>query len=513
MRATRDASFGLALLSRIEGDVIEGRTGVRMGGEELRTAVASWARAFSRETRDAAAGRPIFLALELTLESVLAYLGALASGRAVLTLDAKEWTRKAPELIAHASPALCWLPARLKDAQWAGRETVAAVQGASFATEAPDGAENAGDSGPEAGDPPGASPVRLLAPTSGSTGQPAIVKITDRNLAANTVDIIASQGLHAHDCALLCLPLNYCFGASVLHTHLWAGGSVVIDDRLMFAEKILDAIDRYGCTSFAGVPTSYTFLQHHSRVLERAFPTLRRWLQAGGYLAASVVHAFRQAHPHAAFMVMYGQTEATSRIAAFAVEGDYPLGCVGYPLASLQVDVRQPETGLPCETGQEGEVWVHGESVSAGYLHDEQRQAQRFAAGWLNTGDLGCMLGDGRLCITGRAASFIKVRGRRVGSQEVEYLIWEQFSVQSCACPVPDQALGEVIGLCLNIDVSDGAHGTGELNEQWRKKVRSVFPAYWDLGPVRCDRLPLTSNGKVDRRQCQHLLSAQWSSR
>lgn len=511
MHSIRDANFGRALLSRIEGAVIEGRTGARMGGAELRAAVESWASAFSRETREAAVAQPIFLALELTLESALAYLGALASGRVILTLDAKEWARKAPDLIAHASPALCWLPARLKDTKWTGCEDVAVVQGTFFTVDALDGPDIIENFGHDMAACPVVSSVRLLAPTSGSTGQPAIVRITDRNLAANTIDIIASQGLHAHDCALLCLPLNYCFGASILHTHLWAGGSVVIDDRLMFAEKMLDAIDQYGCTSFAGVPTSYTFLQRHSRVLQRTFPSLRRWLQAGGYLAASVVHAFRKAHPNAAFMVMYGQTEATSRIAAFTVEGDYPQGCVGYPLASLQVEIRQVETGLPCEIGQEGEVWVHGESVSAGYLHDEERQRQRFTAGWLNTGDLGCMLEDGRLSITGRAASFIKIRGRRVGSQEVENLIWERFSIQSCACPIPDPALGEVIGLCLNIDMSDETGEVGELNEQWQGKVRSAFPTYWDLGPVLCHRLPLTSNGKVDRRQCQHLLNARWS--
>lgn len=509
MHSIRESGFGQALLSRIKGDVIEGRTGARIGGAELRAAVDSWATAFARKAQEAGGAGPVFLALELTLESVLAYLGALASGRTVLTLDAKEWVRKAPGLIEHVQPALCWLPARLKDESWMGREAAVVVRGAFFTADTRETANISEGFEGHADKRPGLQSVRLLAPTSGSTGRPAIVKITDQNLTTNTRDIIASQGLGSQDRALLCLPLNYCFGASVLHTHLWAGGSVVVDDRLMFAEKILDALNQYGCTSFAGVPTSYTFLQQHSRVLGRSFQTLRRWLQAGGYLAASVVHAFREAHPDAAFMVMYGQTEATSRIAAFTVDGDYPQGCVGYPLASLRVEIRRADTGLPCEVSREGAVWVRGESVSAGYLYDGQRQEQRFVGGWLDTGDVGYLLGDGRLCITGRAAGFIKIRGRRVGSQEIEELIWERFSVQSCACPVSDEALGEIIGLYLNIETTD-VRETGDLRAHWVGQLQSIVPKHWDLGPVLCGPLPLTSNGKVDRRQCQHLLNSQW---
>lgn len=510
MYFTRNENFGRTLLSRIVGDVIEGRTGARVGGAELRAEIELWAKAFARKMHETAGAGPIFLALELTLESVLAYLGALASGRAILVVDAKEWARKAPELIEHVRPVLCWLPARLKTEGWTGCEMVV-VRGKPLTADLQDSADTVGDLDSDIEGFANIRPVRLLAPTSGSTGRPAIVKITDRNLEINTRDIIASQGLRAQDCALLCLPLSYCFGASILHSHLWAGGSIVVDDRLMFAEKILDAINQYGCTSFAGVPTSYTFLQHHSSVLERSLPTLKRWLQAGGYLAASVVHAFRQAHPNVAFMIMYGQTEATARITTFAVQGDYPLGCVGYPLASLQVEIRQIETERPCATGQEGEIWVRGESVSAGYVHDGQRQERRFVAGWLNTGDVGYLLEDGLLCITGRSTNFIKIRGRRIGCQEVEDLIFDQLSVHSCACAIPDQALGEIIGLYLNINMPD-AKELGQLDELWSGRIRSVFPKHWDFGPVLFGPLPLTSNGKVDRLQCQHLLSGQWSS-
>jgi len=503
MPAAHDDNFGRALLSRIRGEVIEGRSGVRMAAADLQSSISLWANAFSKEAKASEKSGPILLALELTLESVVAYLGALASGYPVLPIDAKEWARQAPALIEIMRPVLCWLPEKLKNKDIFDCRSVPIIQGKFFSLDLQENADMLEIPSKGACDHSSEMPIRLYAPTSGSTGLPAIVKVTDQNLIVNTNDIVDSQNLGPDDCALLCLPLSYCFGASVLHTHLWAGGSVVIDDRLMFVEKVLDSMNRYGCTSFAGVPTSYTFLQQHSQALERTFPTLKRWLQAGGYLASSVVHAFRAAHPHIVFMIMYGQTEATSRIATFAVEGDYPQGCVGYPMASLRVEIRQPDMQLPCEVGQQGVVWVKGESVSAGYMHSAT--GQKFVDGWLNTGDIGYLLADGRLCITGRETGFIKIRGRRVGSQEVEALVWKNFSLQCCACAIPDQVQGEVIGLYLDIQPHD-FDDTHRLDLEWNQRVRSVLPAHWSLGSMAFGSLPLTPNGKIDRVRCQELL-------
>jgi len=369
-------------------------------------------------------------------------------------------------------------------------------------------------------------------PTSGSTGDSALVRVTDSNLLANTADIVASQELNQGDKALLCLPLNYCFGASVLHTHLWVGGSVVIDDRMMFPEKILDSIEGERCTTFAGVPTSFLFLQARSSILQREFPSLRLWLQAGGHLAADVVHAFRKAHRNVAFTVMYGQTEATSRIAAFIVDGEYPYGCVGHPMASLDLEIRDSDgtTGASCT---EGEVWIRGASVCEGYFGDSERGAAKHINGWLNTGDIGYIHEDGRLCITGRADGFIKIRGRRVSCLEIEEMVWRAFAVRSCACPIPDPSSGEVIGLLLeqqdqyaferggssNAPVAgqvgaghdDGVARTSEAD--WAGRVRSALPQRWDLGPVICGELPLTSSGKINRKACFMVLSKAGGNR
>lgn len=521
------SGFGIALLQRIEGEVAEGRTGQRLGGASLRYAVTRCARAF-----DEAAGEvpgPILLALELTLESVLAYLGALVAGRTLVPVDAKEWQQKGQELIDLLQPAVCWFPSRMT---WvpktASGRMLFGVELASVAVEEASDphAESVADDGDDL-----VAGVRIMVPTSGSTGKPSLVRVTDANLFANTADIVASQALSRQDKSLLCLPLNYCFGASVLHSHLWVGGSVVVDDRMMFPEKVLGSIEVERCTTFAGVPTSFLFLQTRSSVLQRKFPSLRLWLQAGGYLASSVVNVFREAHRNAAFAVMYGQTEATARIASFIVDGEYPYGCVGYPMASLKVEIRA-EDGTINAPGIEGDVWICGASVCAGYYGDPEREASKYVDGWLNTGDIGYLLEDGRLCITGRSDGFIKIRGRRVSSQEIEEMVWQAFAVRSCACAIPDPSSGEVIGLLLERqdqcafkpggssnalvaeEVDAGHDGVACASEaDWMERVRGALPQHWDLGPVICGELPLTSSGKINRKACFMVLAKAGGNR
>src|SRR5208337_4015505 len=130
-----------------------------------------------------------------------------------------------------------------------------------------------------------ASDLAALMATSGSTGVPRFVRVTHGNLIANTEAIIRSQHLGNDERAMQILPVNYCFGASVLHTHLYQGGGVVFDRRFMFPDKVLQSMAQLDCTTFAGVPTAYNVLLRRSNLRQMALPRLRRFLQAGGSLA------------------------------------------------------------------------------------------------------------------------------------------------------------------------------------------------------------------------------------
>ena len=113
---------------------------------------------------------------------------------------------------------------------------------------------------------------------------------------ANTESIIQYLGLTQRDRIMTVLPFHYCFGTSLLHTHLRVGGSLVIDSRFMYPEKVLQRMHETQCTGLAGVPSHYQILLRRSSIREMNFPNLRYVQQAGGHLAPSFIRELRQ-HP------------------------------------------------------------------------------------------------------------------------------------------------------------------------------------------------------------------------
>jgi acyl-CoA synthetase (AMP-forming)/AMP-acid ligase II len=337
-----------------------------------------------------------------------------------------------------------------------------------------------------------ASDLAALMATSGSTGIPRFVKVSHGNLIANTEAIIRSQRLATDERAMLILPVSYCFGASVMHTHLYQGGGVVFDRRFMFPDKVLRAIAQYCCSTFAGVPTAYNVLLRRSNIRRIEMPFLRRFLQAGGGLAPDRINEMRAAFPLSEFYVMYGQTEATARISCLEPERwDEKPGSVGRPLENLTVSIVD-EQGHALPAGQVGELRVKGPSICSGYLNDPEETRRVFRGGWLRTGDLARQDEEGYLWIEGRKGAFLKIRGTRVSFAEVEERVAAIPGVYECgACAVAHPEAGEALMLFIVPD--QGATITPE-------ELRHRLPAHWTLDSIRLvSELPKTSAGKIAR--------------
>jgi acyl-CoA synthetase (AMP-forming)/AMP-acid ligase II len=316
--------------------------------------------------------------------------------------------------------------------------------------------------------------------------------VSHANLTANTEAIVRSQKLLTDERAMLILPMSYCFGASVFHSHLYQGGGVVFDSRFMFPDKVLHAINRYQCTTFAGVPTVYNILLRRSNLRSIHMPGLRRFLQAGGPLAPQRVAEMRDTVPTAQFYVMYGQTEATARIACLdPAHLDAKLGSAGRPLDNLTVRIVD-EGGRDLPTGQTGEIIVSGPSITLGYLDEPEESGRVFQDGCLRTGDLGHLDADGYLWIDGRKANFLKIRGVRVSIAEVETRVASLPGVSECAASaVPHPEAGEALALYIVPD--QDASGLVD-------KVRRSLPTYWTCESINIvSQIPKTARGKVAR--------------
>lgn len=466
-------SPGSRLIDTASGEVFSGRevTGLILGfaagflGTGLRT------------------GDRILLGCALNPASAAAYLGAIYAGLVPVPVDERGLAVSGEALAVKTTAKAVWT-SRTGQHSWSQRRGLRQLAG-SFAgcspSDLPPALRVEGD-------------LAALMPTSGSTGQPRLVRVTHGNLIANTEAIIRSQRLGPDERAMLILPVSYCFGASVLHSHLYRGGGVVFDSRFTFPDTVLEAINEFGCTTFAGVPTAFNILLRRSSIRSLPLPGLRRFLQAGGPLAPGAVAEIRRLVPHAEFFVMYGQTEATARIACLPPERlTEKLGSAGLPLDNLTVRIAD-EAGRELPVGQPGEIWVRGPSICDGYFEDPEDTACKFQDGWLKTGDLASLDDDGFLWIQGRKADFIKIRGLRVGLAEVEARVAAVAGVCECAAVgTPHLEAGEALALFVVAD--PGA-------EDIAGKVRRALPPQWTCASVTlAAALPRTSNGKLDRSQ------------
>lgn len=335
--------------------------------------------------------------------------------------------------------------------------------------------------------------------TSGSTGRPRGVMITHRNIIANTDSIIEYLRLTGEDRIMAVLPFHYCFGASLLHTHLRVGGTVVVDQRFLYPEVILQRMIECRCTGFAGVPSHFQILLRNSSLRNKNFPDLRYVQQAGGCLAPNFIQELREALPNAEVFVMYGQTEATARLSYLPPSKlDSKLGSIGRGIPGVRLEVLG-ENGKPVRPGEVGEIAAWGANVAKGYWRDAGESAKTFSDGYLRTGDLATVDEDGFVFIVDRAKDFLKCGGERVSCRflEEQILAFEDV-VEAAVVGIPDDVLGESVKAFI---VPRGGSPEG-VEERLLRFCRSrLSPTQVPKQIVTMRALPKNSSGKVLKSQ------------
>lgn len=485
MRKSIESNFAARLLARLgkRSHLTSAPSGHTLRAKEIIASITACAAAF--QSAGMAPGDRVLISCGLNPATVIAYLGAMYGGLVAVPVEDRQLATLGELLFAKSGAKAIWVGKRIR-CNWAKQHKAILLEGdfdgkpACTVRPAPCSYDD----------------LAALMPTSGSTGVPRLVRVSHGNLIANTEAIVRSQSLAPDDSAMLILPVSYCFGASVMQTHLYQGGGVALDPRFMFPDKVLRAINTFGCTTMAGVPAVYNILLRRSNFKSIGVPSLRRFLQAGGALAPERIQEVSDTAPAAGFYVMYGQTEATARIACLPPDKlKSKLGSVGLPLDNLRVSIVDDE-GQELSIGRTGEIQVQGPSVCSGYFDDPEATQRKFGCGWVKTGDLGCVDGEGYLWLKGRKGEFAKIRGLRVGFAEVEQAIAAIPGVDECAATaVEHPEAGEALALFI---VEDGkSNGTVE-------RVRRALPPYWTCSSVNLvTELPKTVNGKIARSKLQ----------
>jgi long-chain acyl-CoA synthetase len=342
----------------------------------------------------------------------------------------------------------------------------------------------------------GGDDTALILYTSGTTGAPKGVTLTHGNLLANASAVVRYLALDERDSVLSILAFYYAYGASVLHTHLMSGACVVLAPNLLFPHLLMDTIARERITGFSGVPSTFALLLERVKLADYDLSSLRYLTQAGGAMSPVLTRRLRAALPHARLFVMYGQTEATSRLTWLPPERlDEKLGSVGIPVEGVELRIVH-EDGRDAAIGDIGEVRVRGANVMRGYWNNPEASSLVLVDGWLRTGDLGHLDADGVLWLAGRHSDMIKTGAHRVHPGDIEDVIAEMPGVSEVAVVgIDDAVLGQVIKAFV---VAPGLppNSENQIKAHCRERL-ATYKIPRDIAFVTA--LPRTASGKVRR--------------
>lgn len=452
-----------------------------------------------RTDRQYCPGDRVAVMLDNGPEFIAAYYGVLAAGGVVVPLPANiEWSRfERIARICRVKKVLCSRRTITRRTEIPTRECESIDLDASRSVTLPRAEPLMIDG----------QSLAMIMFTSGSSGDPKGVMLSDGNLLANTESILGYLPITQEDRALALLPFYHAFGHSIMQTHLLAGATMVVDGNMAFPNTVIDALEHHRATSFSAVPEGYYALLSMSDICDRELPHLRYMSVAGGALKPDCVAEVAGCIAPAEFYVMYGQTEAAARLAYLPAHlaRTHPdsMG-VAIPGVELRVLDGDGHEAVPNETG---ELCARGANVMLGYWNDPQGTGRVIRDGWLRTGDLVSRDEQGLFFVKARKNDLVKVQGFRIHPREVEEVISEHFpAVRIIVIPYQHQdttrlALYGITGI-VNPHIEDELRRVC-MRELPRHKIPSLVEVL--------TQPPLNASMKLDRaalrRRAEHRAS------
>jgi acyl-CoA synthetase (AMP-forming)/AMP-acid ligase II len=352
--------------------------------------------------------------------------------------------------------------------------------------------------------------------TSGTTGLPKGAMLTHRNLLAMTMNVYGDicPGLGPTDVVLHAAPLSHGSGLYALPNVAKAATNVILESKTFDPELVLATIEQHRVTNMFAAPTMVKRLVDNPAIERHDHRSLRVCIYGGGpMLVEDLKTAMRVLGP--CLVQLYGQAESPMTITYLphrdhvldgTAEQERRLASAGFARTDVEVRVVGPdETELP--PGEIGEIVTRSDLVMKGYWRNPQATAEAIRDGWLHTGDVGSMDGDGYLFIMDRSKDMIISGGENIYPREIEEVIIRHPAVREVAViGVPDATWGEAVKAL--VVVKPGVVLTGADVIAWCQEAVASYKKPKSVEFLA--ELPKNNYGKVLKRE---LRAAYWQGR
>jgi acyl-CoA synthetase (AMP-forming)/AMP-acid ligase II len=392
-------------------------------------------------------------------------------------------------------------PARRSTARWMA--TVTAAAGGD------DG--GGGDYEPE----PGRPAVILF--TSGSSGVPKAALLTHENLLSYVMETVEFAGADDDEALMLAAPPFHIAGVAAVLSSVYAGRRILPLAGFDPEGWLRRAREQRATHAFV-VPTMLArIVRTMAADPDLRVPTLRALSYGGARIALPVLEQALELFPSVDFVNAYGLTETSSTIAVLgpeehrlAMASTDPdvrrrLHSAGRPLPGVEVAIVGDD-GVAAGVGITGQIRVRGPQVSGRYLDSASGLDD---AGWLVTGDVGSLDGDGYLFVESRADDVIIKGGENLSPSEIEDVLLRHGRVVAAAVVgIPDPEWGETVAAAVVVEAGSGSADPTATAEELTAWVRDHLGSF--KAPVRVElleELPTTPTGKVLRRSVRDQLS------
>jgi fatty-acyl-CoA synthase len=342
--------------------------------------------------------------------------------------------------------------------------------------------------------------------TSGTTGFPKAVVLSHHNILNNAW--FSARAMHFDERDRLCIavPFYHCFGMVLANLlTLSAGACAVIACEHFDPLAVLQAVDSERCTALHGVPTMFIAELEHPRFAEFDLSSLRTGIMAGAPCPPALMKRVMESMHCREILIGYGETEASPITHLTSRDDDLErrTETVGRNLPHQEVKVVDPATGGTVARGRVGEICFRGYHVMRGYYGDpEATGAAIDEKGWLHSGDLGTLDGEGYIRVTGRLKEMIIRGGENIYPAEIERVIFSHPQVaQVGVFGIPDAFYGEQVAAWIQL------HEGETLEEREIRDFCGERLAHFKV-PTRIrfvSEFPMTVTGKLQKYRMREM--------